>query len=120
MARILVADDEEMVRHTLCGLFEFAGHETIEASDGEEAIQHYREALPDLVITDIKMPKKDGLEVIQDLKADFPNVKIIAITGYEPDSLHLAEKLGASYTLTKPYRTGELMDIVNKLLEEAP
>ena len=119
MARILVVDDEKIIRYTLCALLEFAGHETIEASDGEEAIQLYREALPDLVITDIKMPKKDGLEVIQDLKADFPNVKIIAITGYEPDTLPLAEELGASYTLTKPYRTGELMDVVHKLLEGA-
>ena len=117
MARILVAEDEEMVRYTLCGLLENAGHETIEASDGEEAIRRYREALPDLVITDIKMPKKDGLEVIQDLKADFPNAKIIAITGYEPETLPLAEELGASYTLTKPCRMGELMDVVNKLLE---
>ena len=117
MARILVIDDEEMVRGMFRLALELGGHEVVEAADGEEGVRLYREAPTDLVITDIKMPRTGGLEVIQDLRDDFPDVKIIAITGYEPENLNVARQLGALHTFEKPLNMGEFMQIVKEVLE---
>ncbi len=118
MARILVIDDEEMVRETLRLTLELDGYEVVEAADGEEGVRLYREAPTDLVITDIKMPQKGGLEVIQGLKEDFPDVKVIAITGYEQENLTLAEELGAVHTFVKPLIIAEFLEVVKEVLGE--
>lgn len=118
MARVLVIDDEKMVRQTLRLALELAGVEVVEAPDGDEGVQVFREAPADLVVADIKMPGKDGLEVIREMKASFSDVKIIAITGYEPESLDEAEDLGAVHTFRKPLRMKEFVETVQALLEE--
>jgi len=106
MARILVVDDEEQVRLLLRIFLEKKGHEVIEAVDGEEGINLYRQTPTDLIITDLIMPKKDGLNMIMELKKEFPKVKIIAISGggaIEPKRyLALAQGLGAGRILYKP------------------
>jgi len=81
----------------------------------------YREDLPDLVITDIIMPKKEGIEMIMELKKEFPDVKIIAISGggrNVPETyLPIAKKLGSERTFSKPIDWPELIKTVRKLLK---
>jgi len=97
-----------------------AGHEVVEAPDGIEGIRLYREKQPQLVITDIVMPKKEGLETILDLRREDPQVKIIAISGggrVGPESyLDIAEGFGANRILTKPFNNKELLEAIHDLL----
>jgi DNA-binding response OmpR family regulator len=123
MARILVIEDEEDIRGLYKRLLKQAGHEVIEAPDGDLGITLYRSEHPDLIITDIIMPGKEGIETIMELRRDFKNVKIIAISGggqVMPGSvcLQLAEKLGASKTLAKPFSKQELLEAVAEVLQE--
>ena len=116
MNRILVADDEAAVRQILRRILEDAGYEVVEAFDGEEGVQLYRDAPADLVVTDVLMPGKDGLELIRDLKREFPDVKIIAVSGYE-HYLEMATLIGALHGIQKPIDVKEMLHTVEDLLK---
>ena len=120
MARILVIDDEELVRMTVSQMLESDGHRVTEATDGKEGLAILRETPMDLVITDILLPKKDGVEIIREIKQDFPDVKIIAITGFRGkyNRLPAAAYLGAQRTLTKPFKMEEMLEAVEEVLGE--
>ncbi len=122
MARILVIDDEEVVRRPISDLLRMDGHDVEEAGDGQAGLELYRKAPADVVITDIFMPEKDGLELIQELKKMYPDVKIIAISGVgirqELDIVSLTKQLGALYAFEKPFDMHELINAVNELLAE--
>jgi len=124
MARILVVDDEEQVRGMLRKMLERAGHEVIDAPDGNVAARLYRENPADLMIVDVLMPEKDGLETIIDLRGDFPDAKIIAMSGGgitgRLDLLPAAKHLGAACTLKKPFKRQELVDTIERVLADAP
>ena len=81
MARILVVDDDKVMRLLLRAMLERQGHSVVEAENGDEGLSYYRAAPTDLVITDIQMPVMDGLQMIKALRGDFPTAKIIAISG---------------------------------------
>lgn len=120
MARILVVDDEELARFTLREILEGAGHEVVEATNGNEALANQKAHPFDLIITDIIMPEKEGVETIIELKRDYPNLKIIAISGggrtRNLDFLNLAEEFGADKILPKPFSEQELLERVNECL----
>jgi CheY-like chemotaxis protein len=122
MANILIIDDDPWVLKVFIQMLETEGHQTIQATNGQDGIKLYKEHLPDLVITDMVMPHKDGLETIMDLNHDFPDVKIIAISGggvIEPDRyLALAKTIGAVKTMQKPVTKAELIAAVDEALNE--
>ena len=118
MARILVIDDEEMVRQTYRLTLELSGYEVTEATNGVDGVDKYRDDPADLVITDIKMEPKNGLEVIRELRADLPEVRIIAITGFDPPALDTAMDLGAGRVFTKPLKMDELLTAIEELLKD--
>jgi len=122
MTRILVIDDEEQIRQLLRIMLEKDGYGVIDAADGEDGLQLFRRERPDLVITDLIMPKKDGLSTIMELKQEFPAVKIIAVSGggaIEPKRyLSLAQGLGALRVLYKPIMRDELITMVRQLLAQ--
>ena len=121
MARILVIDDEELVRFTVKQALEKAGHEVVEAADGNDGIEIYRQSPVDLIITDIIMPQKEGVETIVELRREDPDVKIIAIFGGgrtgNTDYLEMAKKFGARRVLRKPFGRQELLAAVQETLE---
>lgn len=120
MARILLIDDDNSFRTMLGLTLAHFGHVVIEARDGKEGLELFPAARADLVITDIVMPEKEGLEVLMELRKQQPPVKIIAISGGARNRstgyLQIAEALGASKILEKPFSNGELMNAVNELL----
>jgi YesN/AraC family two-component response regulator len=123
MARILLIDDEELVRATLRILLEETGYEVIEAANGRKGVARQNETPCDLVITDIVMPDMEGIETIIQLKRNNPDVKIIAISGGgrtgNSEYLVQAQKLGADRALGKPFSNAELIANVEELLAEA-
>ena len=78
MARVLVCDDATFMRMTLIRILKEGGHETVgEASDGEQAVNRYKELKPDIVLMDITMPEMDGIEAIKRIKAADPSASVI-------------------------------------------
>jgi YesN/AraC family two-component response regulator len=106
MTKILIIDDEPSVRKTLKKLLEKNNYQVIEAQNGDIGIKVCLECKPDLVITDLIMPKKEGIETIRELKKQKPNIPIIAISGGGVNGpemyLNLASEFGAIRTFAKP------------------
>ncbi len=121
MASILIIEDEAQVRTFLRRALEGAGHDVVEAQNGEEGFKRYSQSPTDLVITDILLGGKEGFEAIVDLRLQSPNVKIIAISGEGSTGtlpfLEIAKNLGASRTLKKPFELEQLLEAVRQELE---
>ena len=126
MAKILVVDDNRAVRTVVQEILTRSGHEVTLAADGDEGIQSYRALRPDIVVTDIFMPRKDGIETITDLRREFPGAKIIAMSagwmrgmnihGPDADILAYAKRCGADAILEKPFEPTQLRATIDGLL----
>ena len=119
MARILLIEDYDLIRSLLRDTLELAGHTVIEARNGAEGLDLFRQAGADLVITDIVMPDKDGLDVVRALREQVPPVNIIAISGAgdsAEDYLDLAYRMGAMKVLLKPFTPAALIAAIDELL----
>lgn len=77
MATILIVDDDEDIRDSLCGMLEADDHRVMEAADGAEAMQCWRSLTLDLIITDFAMPRMNGQELIQTVATQQPRLPII-------------------------------------------
>lgn len=117
MARILVVDDEEVVRSTIRAVLTQAGHDVVEAADGATALARYREEPADLVLADLFMPVMTGTECIRELRRESPDAKIVAISGAGREMLRLPMDAGANRILSKPFTTEELLRIVEEMLQ---
>jgi len=103
MARILVADDEAGVRSFLAETLELGGHEVSQAADGEEALALLARRAFDLLVTDLRMPKRDGMEVLREAHARQPDLEVIVLTAHGSVSSAVeAMRLGAFDYLQKP------------------
>ncbi len=123
MARILIIDDDDLLRSAVAQTLAIAGHETIEAADGQQGIELFRTTPIDLVLTDLVMPGKEGVETIIELHRANPRLPIIAMSGGMPRStmyLEIAAKIGARRALAKPFLPQELIDTVKAVLAEPP
>jgi DNA-binding response OmpR family regulator len=120
MRRILVIDDELLVRQTLRLALEKSGYDVACASDGRDGVERFRALAPDLVITDIIMPDQEGIETIRQIRGISCSVPIIAISGGSPqgnaDYLRVARGLGATDVLYKPFSREALLAKVSTCL----
>ncbi|MEM9219545.1 MAG: ATP-binding protein, partial [Cyanobacteria bacterium P01_F01_bin.150] len=117
---ILIVDDRWENRSVLLSVLTPIGFETIEATDGEDALQKIRLHRPDAIVTDIMMPKMDGLELIQNLRqaSEWQQIPIIASSA-SVSNIERTESInaGADYFLPKPVDVTELMRFLQTLLE---
>lgn len=120
LADILIADDDPEILLLMEMALNLKGHDVEVAQDGQEAVNMARQKPFDLIITDIIMPRKEGIETIMELKALYPAIKIIAISGGgrkgKMDFLRMAEMVGASDVLAKPFQPKELLAKVENCL----
>ena len=117
MARILIVDDEEADLLFLQSVLAHAGHATVFAQNGEEAIKRFREGGIEVVVTDLHMPEVHGFELISVLREMLDPPAVIAVSGTGPFQLHMAEALGARETLQKPVDPKLLLDAVDRALK---
>ena len=122
MARVLVIDDDELLRRALRAVLEAAGYDVIEAAEGAAGLRVQRDQGADLVLVDIFMPGVDGLEFIRTLRAELPHAKIIAMSGGggtgHADVLRMAAAFGASRTLRKPFKPRDLLTAIRDVMGE--
>ena len=113
--RILVVDDDPSMRFLFRLIFENSGYEVSEAQHGVAALIRIKNAVPDLVVTDMVMPIMDGGALIKRLKSDpqTAEVPIVAVTG-SPDAK--ARAVDADIVMSKPFHQSALLAIVNSLL----
>jgi len=111
--RILIAEDETIIRLDLRDLLERAGHEVVaEARDGEEAVALAREHAPELAVLDVKMPRLDGIEAARRILAD-QAIPIVMLTAYGQDELvGRAVEAGVFGYLVKPFREHDLVPAI--------
>jgi DNA-binding response OmpR family regulator len=130
MARILLIEDDALVRETLMAQLAGAGHEVVPAAHGGEGLKEFERTSFDLVVTDILMPTVEGLETIKRLRELDSSVAIIAMSGGARslmadsgnpriDVLRFANAFGATRTLHKPFSRAELLAAVDDCLRTA-
>jgi response regulator NasT len=114
MTRVLVAEDETIIRLDLRGLLESAGFEVCaEARDGEEAVELARETEPDVALLDVKMPRLDGIEAARRILDERP-IPIVMVTAYgERDLVLRAVEAGVFGYLVKPFRETDLLPAIH-------
>ena len=118
---ILVAEDNDDVAMLVCNMLRDKGYVVSRAVDGQEALEMLREELPDMLITDIAMPRMDGLELMRSVRADETMccLPIVVVSARVEDHERLdGISAGAEVYLAKPFINEELLLIVNKLLEQ--
>ncbi len=116
--RILVVDDEEDLRWVLKGLFQKEGFEVREAKDGVEGLRVAMDWPPDLVITDLRMPRCGGLEFLERLREKRPALPAVVLTAVDQvETAVTAMKGGASDYVVKPFDNARLISAVRNLLE---
>ena len=124
MTSVMIVDDEKYVRQGIINEtdWDLIGCEVVaEAPNGEIAYELAIKHRPDLIISDIKMPKMNGIELARKVHERFPNTKIIFLTAYDEfEYARAAIKLGVSDYLLKPFKDGELEGSVQKLLHIHP
>jgi DNA-binding NarL/FixJ family response regulator len=119
LIRILTADDHHLIR---AGVASFLATEpelrvVAEASNGEEALERYREARPDLVLMDLSMPVMDGLSATRAILDEFPDARIIVLTTYDGDEdIHRALDAGAMGYLVKDMMVAEVVKAIRQVM----
>jgi DNA-binding NtrC family response regulator len=116
--KIFIADDERILRVSLADELRDAGHEVHEFSQAQSVLQKLREDVPDLLITDIRMPNMDGLELTEKVKQISPGTLVVVMTAYASlDTAVKALKAGAYDYLTKPFRHEEIINLTQRIAE---
>lgn len=116
MAVALVIDDDPQVRTLPAMMLKRAGYDVAEAGDGTEGINLCSSLEPDVIVTDIFMPRQDGIDVLREVRAQPWQPRVVAISGGSPrmqmDFLKIAQKLGADAVVHKPFTPSQLLQAV--------
>lgn len=116
--RVLVIDDDPIIRDLLSLELDVAGHEVSLASDGEAGLEVLRRDRPDALVLDVMMPTLNGWDVLQELRADtdFDGVPIVLLSARDvPDDVRHGYALGASLVMSKPCDGQQLVSLLEVL-----
>ncbi|OGW30024.1 MAG: hypothetical protein A2X59_08450 [Nitrospirae bacterium GWC2_42_7] len=118
--KILVIDDEEIIRTSCLRILSPEGYEIKTAGNGQDGLKMLEEETFDLVLVDLKMPGMDGIEVQKEIRSRWPETKVSIITGYQSfdSEINDADKLIAAGFIEKSFTPDILVATVEKILEE--
>ena len=111
--RVAVADDEKAIRELVAAVLAEEGYDVRTASDGRELLDLVATFEPDVVLTDVSMPRMTGIDVLRVLRERRSAVRVVLMTGW-PSWENKRELSGASALLCKPFDVGELLEAVNR------
>ena len=117
--RILVVDDEELIRDMVSKIVNQIGHEVVTAGNGKEALEILRKESFTILITDIKMPEMDGFELMKTCRAELPNLSIICMTAHGGSYTYTdVVAFGATDYITKPFTIDEVKAKLDRVIRE--
>jgi len=117
--KVLVIDDDPVILELLRVNFEIEGFDVISAADGQEGFERAQADRPDIVISDIMMPRRDGLQLLHDLKShpDTQDLPVILLSAKaQKNEVQQGIDLGADDYITKPFDPLELIDRLNAVM----
>ena len=118
MAKVMIADDSDAIRLVLKDILSIGEHEVVsEAIDGNDAIEKYSQILPEVLLLDLAMPKKDGLTVVKEIIGNHPKAKIILITASDDQKvINDCLASGALAYISKPFDFDNVLKIITDTL----
>lgn len=117
--KILVVDDEPLIRESLYEILRIEGYSVQMAQSGQEAVKLIQSSTFDIVVTDYKLPKMSGMELLEIIKKDYSKIEVIMITGYGSiETAVEAMKKGAYDYITKPINDNEIKIVIKKIVEK--
>lgn len=120
--KILLIDDDTLIRRSVARVLLQNGHDVTTAEDGLRGVELFHREKFDLIVTDIYMPRQEGIETILTLRREDTDTKIIAISGGgrsgNTDALEMARLLGADAIIEKPFRTDQLLAKIDAVMSE--
>lgn len=121
MPTILLVEDEDLLRNGVQEMLELHDFHVIGAGDGLEALEWLEEAHVDLVITDLVMPHMDGVDFVRKLREKRPTLPVIVVSGSSKSvmdryGIHTLDIPGANASLSKPFKSNDLVQLVQRLL----
>ncbi|HET6817519.1 MAG TPA: response regulator [Mycobacteriales bacterium] len=120
--RVLVVDDDDVIRQLITVNLELEGFDVVTAVDGQDALDKVKDAQPRVVTLDVMMPRLDGWEAAARLRNDpeTSHIKVILLSARAQEAdLQRGERIGVDAYLTKPFDPDELIDLVRRLMTEA-
>ena len=120
--RVLVVDDDDVIRQLITVNLELEGFDVVTAVDGQDALDKVKDAAPQVVTLDVMMPRLDGWETASRLRDDpeTAHIKVVLLSARAQEAdLQRGEKIGVDAYLTKPFDPDELIDTVRRLMSAA-
>jgi CheY-like chemotaxis protein len=120
--RVLVVEDDDVIRQLITVNLELEGFEVFPAVDGQDALEKVAEANPDVITLDVMMPRLDGWSTAERLREnpDTANIRIVLLSARAQEAdLQRGERIGVDAYLTKPFDPDELIEVVRRLGEQA-
>lgn len=116
--KVLIADDEKIIRDFFARLLGLQGYEVTAAKDGYEAIKEVKKRTFNIIFLDVKMPGLDGLATFREIRKIDKDVPVVMITGFAVEEiLKQAEKEGAYGSIRKPFEIGELKTVIERAVD---
>lgn len=118
MARVMIADDSDAIRLVLRDILSIGNHEIVaEAVNGADAVEKFSQVIPDVLLLDLAMPKKDGLTVVKEVIASHPQAKIILITASDNQNvINECISSGASAFISKPFDFDYVLKLITDIV----
>lgn len=117
MTKILSIEDSEFERKVIEEIMEDKSYDLLQAKNGQEGIDKYKDENPDLVLLDLRLPDIDGLDVFEELKDYDSGVKVVIVSIVrEDETIEKAKDLGAKEYVEKPIDEEELLDTIEDIL----
>jgi CheY-like chemotaxis protein len=116
--RVLVVEDDEIIRHLIVINLELEGFDVITAFDGQDALEMVTAVAPDVITLDVTMPRLDGWATAATLRANpaTAGIRIVLLTARAQDAeIQLGEQIGVDAYLTKPFDPDDLIELVRRL-----
>jgi CheY-like chemotaxis protein len=113
----MVVDDDRHLRALLGEALETVGYDVILARDGAEALRLFHARRPDVLITDLLMPRRSGIELVLAILQHHPDARIIAMSGIQGGFLEAGIAVGVKHVFTKPFEISKLLAAVGDLVD---
>lgn len=121
MTKVLVIEDEELLRESILNILKIRGFSAIGAEDGRKGLDLAKEFVPDLILCDVRMPELDGYELLRALRQDplTANLPLIFLTAETIQNVvNKGQRLGANGYLAKPFTTAQLLEVISQGLRD--